>query len=244
MNYIITDKFNRVTGFIGIGGEPIPPEDGHVYPVYGGSIPIHIQQDIGSYTYDGISFVKLSDKEIKQQHADEYKEAKLASMSSICNFLITNGIDIGEDHYSLKMEDQVNIARLGLQADDPNNNSRLIYHPDGKVIRVYSKEEMSFLYHKATEWINYNTTYYNLLKQMIMSTQDVDDILPLKYHSQLPSEYQDQLTEYTDIEPYDFNIFEITDNADYNNIVMKIDITKWVKPNEVVMEESDKQDKK
>lgn len=241
MNYIITDKYNQITGIVLIGGKPEPPCNGHVYEIYCGDIPKHIICDLGSYSYDGHIFDKIPPSVQRQYHVDEYRSAKLASMSSMCNSMIIYGIDIGEDHYSLTTEDQINLTRMGLQANDPNDTSKLIYHPDGKPLRIYTKEEMSFLYNKATAWIEYNTIYFNLLKQVIMIAENVDDFINLNYNTKLPPGYQEQLEEFIDISSYDFNIFEIIDSADYTNIIPKIDASNSVKVFEREMKQREEQ---
>lgn len=233
MAFIITDKNNMITSIITIGGAPEPVPDQNVYEIYPGDIPSSAISDLGSYSYDGKRFTKIPSKDIKQFHIEEYKMAKIETMRSMCNFCITSGIDVNDEHYSLTTEDQLNITRLGLQAMDERDSSILVYHADTKPARVYSKQEMEYIYHKAVIWINYHITYFNLLKQYIETLTNVLDVLTVNYLMDLPKEYMTQLNEYVDISEYDFQFIEFIDTITYEGIIPKIDatfcITEWEK---------------
>lgn len=225
MAFIITDKNNMITSIITIGGAPEPAPDQNVYEIYPGDIPPSAVSDLGSYSYDGKRFTKIPSRDIKQFHIEEYKMAKIETMCSICNFCITSGIDVNDEHYSLTTEDQLNITRLGLQAMDERDSSILVYHADTKPARVYSKQEMEYIYHKAVIWINYHITYFNLLKQYIETLTNVLDVLAVNYLMDLPEEYMTQLNEYVDISEYDFQFIEFVDTITYEGIIPKIDAT-------------------
>lgn len=225
MAFIITDKNNMITSIITIGGSPEADPDQNVYEIYPGDIPQTAISDLSSYSYDGKRFTKIPSKDIKQFHIEEYKTAKIETMRTLCNFNITAGIDVDDEHYSLTTEDQLNITRLGLQAMDERDSSILVYHADGKPARIYSKQEMEYIYHKAVMWINYHITYFNLLKQYIGTMTNVMDVLAVNYLMELPKEYVDQLNEYVDISEYDFQFIEFTDTMTYEGIIPKIDAT-------------------
>ena len=223
MNYIITDSNDLITGFVGIGGKPESPEGYSAYELFYGDIPVQARENLACYKYDGHTFEKMPDAFVKQCHIDEIRETKIQAMSRLCNTSIVYGIDIGDDHYSLTVEDQMNITRLGMKAEDPNNTDTLIYHPDNKPLRVYTKEEMLYLYHKSSAWIDYNEIYFNLLKQWITVLEYATDIIPINYNDELPPGYREELEELIDISSYDFNIMVITDSTDYDNIIPVID---------------------
>lgn len=225
MAYLMTNEYDRIIGIVTIGGKPAESDTQKVYEIYAGDIPPLAIPNLGAYSYDGKTFTKLSDIEIKQTCIKEYKISKIETMRSMCNFSIISGIDIGDDHYSLNTEDQLNIARLGVLSENPNNIIKLVYHADGKQCRIYSNEEMSYLYHKSSEWINYHTTYFNLLKQYIESLTNVLDVLNVNYLMELPDEYMEQLNEYVDVKPYDFQFTTFVDTKTYDGIVPKIDAT-------------------
>lgn len=226
---IVTNKSdNHVLQFIGIGGPMSDTETTKVHYIEPDAIPPEVITDITSYEYDGIRFTKLDPLEIKMQHINDYRIQKIASMSSMCNYMITNGIDFNNEHYSLTSTDQINIFRLGSEARS-ENPPILIYHADGKDCRVYTPEEMISLVTKANTWISYNTTYYNLLKQYINACTTIDSILAINYFSPLPSPYSEELSEMVDISPYDdFLIIPIQDPTDYSSIIPTIDATECI----------------
>lgn len=229
MAYLITDNTNRITGIITIGGKPEETEDQHIYEIYVGDIPSVAIPNLELYSYDGHTFTRIPETEIKQYYINEYKNAKIETLSGFCNFFIISGIDVNGEHYSLQTEDQMNIMRLGLQAMSPNDSSILVYHSDGKPARIYSKEEMEYIYHKAVAWINYHVTYYNLLKQYINTLENVNDVLNINYNTPLPEEYNKQLHDFVDVSPYeDFSFVEIYDTNTYDYIITKIDATQCI----------------
>lgn len=219
---IVTDKFNKILSFIVVGGDPELDDGKKMYKIDPECIPKEVIEDITSFEYNGFVFTKLNKQVIQQQNIDSYKSAKISSMSSMCSLLITEGIDYNGEHYSLTDIDQLNLSRLGMQAG-LDNAPALVYHPDGKPCRVYSSEEMLGLVNKASAWISYNTTYYNLLKQYIENNiVEVSSVIAIKYFDQLPPYYQDQLNDMVDISSYDFDITPIQDYTSYDNVVPKI----------------------
>lgn len=115
------------------------------------------------------------------------KSRKITEMCSICQTTITSGIDYNNEHYRLNTTDQINLTSLGALAQQGKS---VPYHADGQVCRIYSSEEMLGLVQAATQFIIYHTTYFNLLKHIILDLTDVDEVKNVEYGMELSSEYQ------------------------------------------------------
>lgn len=225
MIYLRTDKDQIIREIVTDGVSPIATDGGVVYIVEAESIPDEVIPDLSSYMYDGAKFIKLDPLSVKQLHINEYRTAKIQTMSNICNTMIISGIDYGDSHYSLKTDDQINISRLGLEAQR-SEHPALIYHGDGEPVRIYTEEEMIAISDKANVWITYNTTYYNLLKQYIENSTSVDSFININYFDPLPTSYMEELERMVDISAYeDFSILPVIDTNDYSYINPKLDAT-------------------
>lgn len=115
------------------------------------------------------------------------KSRKITEMCSICQTTITSGIDYNNEHYRLNTTDQINLTSLGALAQQGKS---VPYHADGQVCRIYSPEEMLGLVQTATQFITYNTTYFNLLKHTISDITDIEEVKKIEYGMELSSEYQ------------------------------------------------------
>ena len=108
-------------------------------------------------------------------------------MMACCQNIISTGIDYNEEHYRLNTTDQINLTSLGALAQQGKS---VPYHADGQICRIYSSEEMLGLIQAATQFIIYHTTYFNLLKHIILDLTDVDEVKNVEYGMELSSEYQ------------------------------------------------------
>lgn len=121
---------------------------------------------------------------------DQEKERKILEMMACCQSIITNGIDYNNEHYRLNTTDQINLTSLGALAQQGKS---VPYHADGKVCRIYTSDEMLGLIQAATQFIIYNTTYFNLLKHTINSMTDVETVKSVAYGMELSEEYKEVL---------------------------------------------------
>ena len=124
---------------------------------------------------------------------EEVKESKIRELSNICNFKITNGVEINIDgkneHFSYKEEDQVNIKEifdLCVQTNVP-----LYYHSDGESCKMYTVEQIIDLYATATTNKMHHITYFNQLKDYINSLQSIEAVQNVKYGQELDGDYID-----------------------------------------------------
>lgn len=118
---------------------------------------------------------------------DQEKQKKITEMMACCQSIITNGIDFNEEHYRLNTTDQINLTSLYALAQ---KGMSVPYHSDGNVCRIFTSEEMITLVEKATQFIIYNTTYFNLLKHQILKMKSRDEIKAVFYGMELNEEYK------------------------------------------------------
>lgn len=118
---------------------------------------------------------------------EQEKTKKIAEMMACCQNIISTGIDYNEEHYRLNTTDQINLTSLGALAQQGKS---VPYHADGQICRIYSSEEMLGLVQAATQFIIYNTTYFNLLKHTILDMTDIEEVKQVEYGTELSSEYQ------------------------------------------------------
>lgn len=147
---------------------------------------------LNKYKYiNGIGF--LPNENYDKSNIESIIKTKIKELSIKCNEAITSGIDINNSHYSLTLEDQVNISELKNNAKD--GISLLKYHADGEGCRVFSTEEILNLYNAALIHKNYHLTYFNVLKEYVQSLTDIDEINTIKYGQELVGEFLDRFNE-------------------------------------------------
>lgn len=126
---------------------------------------------------------------------EDIKSFKISYLSSICNQMITDGIDmvIGDttEHFSYKSEDQVNIKDafdLALQTglDIP-------YHCDGGGCKLYTADQIINLYISQKTNLTHHTTYFNQMRMYVNSLDDIDTVNAIEYGDELTGQY---LTDY------------------------------------------------
>lgn len=134
--------------------------------------------------------------EIPAPTIDEQKSALIAKMSNECNAIIINGFDMTLDdneqhHFSLKTEDQLKIQALGLKAK--SRETVLPYHADGEPCKFFSVQEILNLNVQMESIIEYQTTYFNSLRDYINSMETSDDLQSVEYGIEIPVEYQSEV---------------------------------------------------
>lgn len=123
---------------------------------------------------------------------DYVREAKINEMSHICNQLIEAGFDVEIQneihHFSLTVQDQLNLITLSSMAAQGNN--QIPYHADGELCKFYTAAEINLIVNQATMFKTYHTTYYNALKAYINSLDTIEEISIITYGTELPEEFQ------------------------------------------------------
>ena len=140
-----------------------------------------VLNDDGSKIVDVVATSEPIDKIISQ---------KKAELSAECEKFIVTGVDIGDAHYSLTIEDQANILAWMAVAQ---TGKSVPYHCDGQPCRIYTAEEFMEVANAAVAYKTHHTTYCNLLMRQVETMTDVDDVKAVQYGiTQLEGEYAEQ----------------------------------------------------
>ena len=124
------------------------------------------------------------------------KSVKLAELSTTCNKVIENGIDVvlsdGETyHFSLTTQDQLNLITLSSMV--AAGETAIPYHADGELCRYYSVEDITIVMDTATAHKTYHVTYFNSLKEYVSTLDTITDISAVQYGMEIPEEYQSDI---------------------------------------------------
>ena len=115
---------------------------------------------------------------------------KKAELSTDCEKAIVAGVDVGDVHYSLTIEDQANILAWMAVAQ---TGKAVPYHCDGQPCRVYTAEEFMEVANAAVVYKTHHTTYCNLLMRQVENMTDTDEVKAVQYGTtQLEGEYAEQ----------------------------------------------------
>lgn len=124
---------------------------------------------------------------------DEIRSNVIAACSQACGEAIISGIDLtladGQSyHFSLTIEDQINLASL--QTLIASGSQSVPYHADGEPCRYFSAEEFLSLTSAATQWKLYHESYFNSLREYISSLEDISSLNAVVYGMDIPEAYK------------------------------------------------------
>lgn len=128
-----------------------------------------VLNDDGSKIIDVVATSEPIDKVISQ---------KKAELSEECEKAIVAGVDVGDAHYSLTIEDQANILALTPLAQAGNS---VFYHQDGEMCREYTSDEFLAVVNTATVFKTLQTTYCNLLMRQVEAMTNAEEVRAVKY---------------------------------------------------------------
>lgn len=116
----------------------------------------------------------------------------ISEMSEICHHTITHGSDIelsdgNTYHFSFDITDQTQLNVLVQKAK--NGESFLPWHSDGAICKIYSAEDILKIYEVMEQLITYQVTYFNSLRNYILSLTSVNDIIAINYGDTIPEQY-------------------------------------------------------
>lgn len=123
----------------------------------------------------------------------EVRSNVIARCSEACGEAIISGIDLtladGQSyHFSLTIEDQINLASL--QTLIAGGSQSVPYHADGEPCRYFSAEEFLSLTSAATQWKLYHESYFNSLREYINSLEDIPALDAIIYGMDIPEAYK------------------------------------------------------
>ena len=128
-----------------------------------------VLNDDGSKIVDVVETSEPIDKVISQ---------KKAELSTECEKAIVAGVDVGDAHYSLTIEDQANILALTPLAQAGNS---VFYHSDSNMCREYTSDEFNKIVNAATVFKTLQTTDCNLLMRQVETMTNADEVRAVKY---------------------------------------------------------------
>ena len=198
--FIKTDDKNRVTAvnseiFISdtTGWTEIDRGDGDRYVhAQGNYFPksLTISEGYYRYKYDNGNVIERSEDEINSDAFPDIISQKKTELSAECEKAIIAGVDVGDEHYSLTIEDQANILAWMAVAQ---TGKAVPYHSDGNPCVIYSAEDFLKVANAAVAFKTAQTTYCNLLMRQVEVMTDVDEVKAVKYGvTQLEGEYAEQ----------------------------------------------------
>lgn len=142
------------------------------------------------YKYDNGNVVERSEEEINSDAFPDIISQKKAELSAECEKAIISGVDVGDAHYSLTIEDQANILAWMAVAQ---TGKAVPYHCDGQPCRVYTADEFMEVANAAVAYKTHHTTYCNLLMRQVEAMTDADEVKAVQYGiTQLEGEYAEQ----------------------------------------------------
>ena len=120
----------------------------------------------------------ISDVIETSEPIDKVISQKKAELSAECEKTIVAGVDVGDAHYSLTIEDQANILALTPLAQAGNS---VFYHSDSNMCCEYSPDEFNKIVNAVTAHKTLQTTYCNLLMRQVEEMSDVEEIKAVEY---------------------------------------------------------------
>lgn len=120
----------------------------------------------------------ISDVVETSEPINEVISQKKSELSAECEKTIVAGVDVGDAHYSLTIEDQANILALTPLAQAGNS---VFYHSDSNMCCEYSPDEFNKIVNAATAHKTLQTTYCNLLMRQVEEMSDVEEIKAVEY---------------------------------------------------------------
>ena len=152
--------------------------------------PLTTPEGYYRYKYDNGNVVERSEDEINSDAFPDIISQKKAELSEECEKVIVSGVDVGDAHYSLTIEDQANILAWMAVAQ---TGKAVPYHSDGNPCVIYSAEDFLKVANAAVAFKTAQTTYCNLLMRQVEALTDVDEVKAVKYGiTQLEGDYAEQ----------------------------------------------------
>lgn len=122
----------------------------------------------------------------------EVKTRCLAKLSDDCQNTIYAGVDVQMSdgsvrHFALEIEDQLNLLTLSTLI--ASGATSIPYHASDELCTYYSVEDILKITETATAFKTYHTSYYNSLKNWILSMKTIAEVGAVKYGDPIPAEY-------------------------------------------------------
>lgn len=112
---------------------------------------------------------------------------RVDELSEDCNITIEAGIDYNGKHYSMTIPDQLNLESL--KTTIMGGAEGVPYHADGENCMIYTSAEFLEIYSACAVHKILQTTYFNQLKQYVLSLENIDDVNAVIYGQELTGQY-------------------------------------------------------
>ncbi len=122
--------------------------------------------------------VEKPDIESAEPDIEYVRDMKIKELSLACRNAILSGFDYNDKHYSLAIEDQLELQSCYLRAI---NGENCLYHADGEMYQTYSAEDIIAMYNKAEDLKTHHRIYFNTLKQKVLGLKTMKEIDAVKY---------------------------------------------------------------
>lgn len=119
---------------------------------------------------------------------------KIDDLSDDCNTTIEAGVGYNGKHFSMTIPDQLNLESL--KTTIMGGAEGVPYHADGESCMIYTSTEFLEIYNVCAAHKILQTTYFNQLKQYVLSLESVEEVNAVTYGQELTGQY---LTNYNTI---------------------------------------------
>ena len=135
--------------------------------------------------FDGVAIASEEEaRKLIEPTLEEVKAEKIKEISEACEKKIYDGIDVeisGEvKHFSLKIEDQLNLNRLAFIYRDAKEDCGIVYHADGELCSEFLKEDFFKIVNEASEFISKETEKCNRLMKEVEELLEIGEVLKVK----------------------------------------------------------------
>lgn len=112
---------------------------------------------------------------------------KIDNLSEECNNIIETGVDYNGKHFSMTIPDQLNLESL--KTTIMGGAEGVPYHADGENCMIYTSAEFLEIYNACAVHKILQTTYFNQLKQYVLSLESVEEVDAVTYGQELTGQY-------------------------------------------------------
>lgn len=114
---------------------------------------------------------------------------KIQELDKQCSDVIDAGITIRLSDkntytFQLTVEDQLNLAAMQRKID--RGAELLVYHEKGQTCKLFDRDDIQHIIDEANKFIEYNTTYFNLMRHCINIMYNIEEINAIHYGDTLP----------------------------------------------------------
>ena len=181
----ITDRTNA-DGIIGSDKKTVYVLQGRKAPE-GCNYKVVTLHEISEHEYDHLVSLLLITPGVVIANPNslrDIRETKIQELSAQCHDNIIRGVQVllsdgFYHHFSLSLEDQVNLLAIEQQIKDGAKN--ILYHEAGCVARIYSYRDMKTIIDVVNAHKERHQLYFNLVKYCINNMYNREDIEKISY---------------------------------------------------------------